>query len=128
MSYVGVGPVNFLKVFVSDWLNNPIQGINVTVLNHGTNYQVTGMTQHDGYVSFQLSTGVYDIMATVSGHNLKATVYHDGTEPSVSLQLSATVLAVDFLVWNPLLLPNWFWIVVAIIVCIAVWYVFFRSA
>jgi hypothetical protein len=128
MSYVPVGAVNFLKVFVSNWLNNPISGANVTVFCHGTSFTYTLMTGQDGYVTFQLSNGVYDVWTDVGSNHLEATIYHDGTEATVNLQDSITVIVVDFLAWSPLLLPNWLWFFIIIMVCIAAWYIFKKSA
>jgi len=59
---------------------------------------------------------------------LHATVFHDGTEGTVTLQQSVIVIIEDFLIWNPLLLPNWIWIIVTIVVAIALAYIFFKSA
>jgi hypothetical protein len=92
------------------------------------NWTYVSVTQPNGYLTIQAGQGIYDIWAQVGPNMLHATVFHDGTEGTVTLQQSVIVIIEDFLIWNPLLLPNWIWIIVTIVVAIALAYIFFKSA
>ena len=103
-------PLNFATIFVNDWLGRGIGGINVTIIDHTTRYMLTGTTDQDGYVTFQVGLGVYDIQATINGETVEASVYYDGKEGTISLQLTAQKMVADFLGSQPFFLPNWAWI------------------
>jgi hypothetical protein len=118
-------PISFMNVFVCDWRGNGFSKVNVTARDLSTNYVLVYPTANDGNVMFQLPKGYYDVSAKVGSDILSAHVYHDGSEPTVMLQLTVLKLIMDFLVWNPLFLPNWLWIIiVAIIIAVALYLVF----
>jgi hypothetical protein len=120
--------VNFLKVYVCNWMGNGLSGVNVTIFGRATNWTYVGSTEPDGYLTVQAGRGIYDIWAQVGPNLLRAAIFHDGTEGTVNLQQSAMVIVGDFLQWNPILLPNWLWLLIIAVVIIAAWYIFKKSA
>jgi hypothetical protein len=117
-----------MNVFVCDWRGSGFGKVNVTARDLSTNYMLVYPTADDGNVMFQLPKGYYDVSAKVGSNILSTHVYHDGTESTVTLQLAAWTLVTEFLVWNPLFLPNWLWIVIAAIIIAVAIYLFFKSA
>ena len=100
----------------------------MTIFGRATSWTYVGRTEPDGYLTVQAGTGVYDIWTQVGPNILRVTVFHDGTEGTVNLQQSVMVIVGDFLRWNPILLPNWLWLLIIVIVIIAAWYIFRKSA
>lgn len=119
-------PISAMTVKVIDWLGNGISNVNVTALQHSSNRTLCHATHDDGYVVFTLPLDAYDVSATVDGHLLTESVYHDGNESTVVLQLSAALLISSFFTWAPWwIVPIWAWILIAAVIALLLYKIFF---
>jgi len=82
-------------------------------------------TDEDGYAKFQVPNDLYDVWA-VTGRTLHTTGYNPGN--LIVMQYTWYLLTEDFLVWAPLLIPNWLIILIAAIIIAIAAYLFFKSA
>jgi parallel beta-helix repeat protein len=118
-------PIGAMTVRVIDWLGNGISNVNVTALQHSSNRTLCYATHDDGYVVFTLPLDAYDVSATVDGHLLTESVYHDGNESIVVLQLSAGILIGSFFTWAPWwIVPIWAWILIGVVIVLVLYKIF----